>query len=258
MRKDALKVVLVTCVAGIFGAFFRWLQNMNAFEADTGLMVRGAKTTVLMTVYMLAAAALFAAVVLLGLKNWGKKTAPEQALRPSTVVPDIICKACGVVTAAVSVILMLAAGAERYPTLERLFAAMGIFAGAAMLFITGKRDGSAPGSKSAVLVIVLFACMWLIRSYKSNAEDPVIWAFVVEILTVVVTTLAWYELAAYYYGRPKPNAALFFVQAAAFMNITTLSDSRGLLMQALFFVQAVLMLTFEYLLVENLAESQVE
>jgi hypothetical protein len=257
MRKDALKVVLVTLVMGIFGAFFRWLQNINAFEDDTGLLIPGAKTTVVVVIYLVLSAVFFAALVLLYLKSWGKPTSPEQALRPTTVAPGLICKVCGVVTILASAALMLSAGGERYPMLMRLFAALGIFSGAALFFVMGNREGTQPGNKTAMLLPVLFMCMWLIYSYKNNAENPVIWAFVIEILTLVFTTMAWYELAAYYYGRSKPNWALFFVPAAAFMNITTLTDSRALLMSAMFAIQAVLMLMFEYLLVENLEESQV-
>lgn len=251
MRKDALKMVLITAVAGVFGAFFRWLENINAFEPDTGLMLPAAKTTILLAVYLLAAAALFIVLALMWSRRCSCEKTPAAALRPSTFAPDIICKLCGAAVAVLGIVFMLSSPSARYPSLERLFAAACIFGGAAIMFVTVKDDGSAAVSRSASLIPVLFCCMWLVRSYKNNAEDPVIWAFLVELLAVIATVMAWYELAAYHYGRARPGAALFFVQAAAFMNITTLSDERPAAMAAMFIIQAALMLMFEFLLVEN-------
>lgn len=253
MRKDALKMVLITAVTGVFGAFFRWLENINAFEPDTGLMLPFAKTTLLMAVYLLAAAALFIVMALMWSKRCVCEKNPALALRPATFAPDLMCKLCGTAMALLGVVLMFSAPGARYPSLERLFAATSIFGGVALIFIMVKADGSVSTSRSACLVPVLFACMWLVCSYKNNAENPVIWAFLVELLAIIVTVMAWYELAAYHYGRARPGAALFFVQAAAFMNITTLSDSRSGMMTALFVIQAVLMLMFEFVLVENFA-----
>lgn len=253
MRKDALTMVLITAVAGIFGAFLRWLENLNAFEPDTGLMLPFARTTVLMAGFLIAAGVVFAVLAIVWTKRFACEKDPALALRSSTFAPDLLCKVCGAVMIVLGVVLMFAAPEQRYPSLERLFAAACIFCGVALIFVMAKSEGSASMSRGASLVPVLFACMWLVCCYKNNAENPVIWAYLVELLTVMATVMAWYELAAYHYGRAKPAAALFFVQAAAFMNIATLSDERSGIMVAVFALHAALMLMFEFLLVENFA-----
>lgn len=251
MRKDALTMVLITAVAGVFGAFLRWLENINAFEPDTGLMLPFARTTVIMASYLIAAAVLFAVLSIVWTKRFACEKTPEAALQTHTFLPDLLCKACGVVMIVLGVVLMFAAAEQRHPSLERLFAAACIFCGVALMFVLTKPDGPVSMSRGASLVPVLFACMWLVCCYKNNAENPVIWAYLVELLTVMATVMAWYELAAYHYGRAKPAAALFFVQGAVFMNIATLSDQRSGTMTAVFAVHAALMLMFEFLLVEN-------
>lgn len=251
MRKDALKMVLVTAVAGIFGAFFRWLENINAFEPDTGLMIPYAKTTVFMAVYIIVAAAVFAVLALVWTKRCVCEKTPEPALSPSTFVPELMCRLCGALIMVLGVVLMFYAPMQRHPTMERIFAAATIFGGAATILLPVKADSSVSGGRGMFLVPVIFCCVWLVCCYKNNAENPVIWAFLVEILAIIATVMAWYELAAYYYGRAKPFAALFFVQGAAFMNMATLSDERGTIMTAMFAVQAALMLMFEFLLVKN-------
>lgn len=251
MRKDALTMVLITAVAGVFGAFLRWLENINAFEPDTGLMLPFARTTVLMAAFLTAAAILFAVLSIVWTKRFACEKDPALALCPSTFAPGLLCKLCGAVTIALGVVLMFAAAQQHYPSLERLFAAACIFCGVALMFLLTRGEGAASVSRGAWLVPVLFGCMWLVCCYKNNAENPVIWAYLVELLTVMATVMAWYELAAYHYGRAKPAAALFFVQAAAFMNIATLSDSRSGKMTVLFAMQGLLMLMFEFVLVEN-------
>lgn len=246
-------MVTITTVTGVFGAFFRWLQNINAFEPDTGLMLPFARTTVFMAAYLIAMAGLFAVLALVCTKRFACEEAPDLALRPSTFAPSLMCKLCGALIAAMGVVMMLYAPMQRSPTMERIFSASCIFCGAAVMLLPFKTDGSAPGGKGMYLAPVLFSCVWLVCCYKNNAENPVIWAFLVEILAVAVTVMAWYELAAYFYNRANPFAALFFVQGAAFMDIATLSDERSAAMTVMFAVHAALMLMFEFLLVKNLA-----
>lgn len=250
MRKDAFIMVLITAVAGIFGAFFRWLENMNAFEPDTGLMLPFAKTTVIMAACLIAAAAAFAVLAIV----WTRRFSADRttaALLTHSFLPELLCRVCGGVLILLGLVLMFASPEQRHPALERLLAAASIFCGVALMFIAVKPASSGSANRSASLIPVLFCCVWLVCCYKNNAEDPVVWSYLVELLTVAATVMAWYELAAYHYGRGKPAAALFFVQCAAFMNITTLTDSRPTIKGVMFAMQAALMLMYEYTLVEN-------
>ena len=212
MRKDALTIVLITAVAGIFGGFLRWLQRMNAFEAGTGLPVRGAATSVVFALYLLLCAALFLAVTVLLKKNFSFPAERSAALRASTVLPGLLSRVCGAVMAVVCVLLMFRAGGERYPMLTRVFAAGGILGGAGLLL--GMDVGSGKeGAAFPSLLPVIFGCLWVLCCYKDNADNPVLWAFVPELLAAAAATMAWYETAAYYYGKAKPAEALFFLQA---------------------------------------------
>lgn len=250
MRKDALTMVLITAVAGVFGAFFRWLENINAFEPDTGLMLPFAKTTLILSAFLIAAAAAFAVLSVVWTKRFACDRTPA-ALLTHSFFPDLLCKLFGAALIVLGVVLMFAAPEQRHPSVERLFAAASIFCGVSLMFITVRPGSPRATNRSAALIPVLFGCAWLVCCYKNNAENPVVWSYLVELLTIAATIMAWYELAAYQYNRAKPAAALFFVQAAAFMNLTTLADSRSFLMTAMFVIQAALMLMYEFTLVEN-------
>ncbi len=250
MRKSALTIVIITVVAGVFGAFLRWLQLLNAFEADTGLPITGAATSTVLAVYIAVAAGVFLAITLLVRSRCSGASAAFDAFRSSSAVPGAICKICGICMIAVCGALMFKSGSQRYPVLERLFAASGILAGAVTAF------GLDPKSKSrsvrlTSLLPAVFCCMWVILCYKNNAEDPVVWSYAVELLAIAAVTVGAYEAAACFYGRMSRSKALFFTQAAAFLCITGFTDGRGALMQVLFVIAAVLMLLFEYLLISS-------
>ncbi len=255
MRKDALTICLITLVAAIFGAFFRWLQLLNAFEPISALAEPYAATSIILVVYSLLAAALFAAIVWLWLRRYKKSCEAEEAFAAGIKLPMIILCACGAVLILLSAIWLMLASYQRFATMHRLFAVGGIFMGLS-LFLLGRNKLPAAELNVLSLIPVLFSCLWLAVCYKDNAEDPVIWHFVMEILAISASAIAYYQLSAYRYGRPKCELCLFFVMLSAYLNIANLFDERGLVMQAFFAVNAIVMLCMEYILISNMHEGK--
>ena len=256
MRKDALTLMVVTVTVSIFGFFFRWVQTLNGFEAETGLPVRGAGSTMFVTVYFLLAALTFAVMAVL-YKSRYRLLKTAGALRPATAAPNVLCRIAGAGTALVCAVLLFTAGDERYAAMQRLFAGAGLCGGAAMYFVCagGKKH---PAGRYAAPVLTLFDCVWLVCCYKFNAEDPVVGHFAVEILALVFTTLAWYALSAFYYGRAKPARAMFTLELAIFLDIVTLADGHGILTSVLYALQCAALLCFFFLLVENMQKKTPE
>ena len=89
MRKDALTITLTTLVLGIFGAFLRWLQNMNIYD-DGGLAARGAGISIVLTVYILAAAAVLVLIARVWLRRYVFPADAGAALRCHSVVPAVL------------------------------------------------------------------------------------------------------------------------------------------------------------------------
>ena len=256
MRKDALKLTVVTLTMGIFGFFFRWVQTLNGFEAETGLPVRGAGSAVFVTVYFLLAALTFAVMAVFYRSKYRLlKTAG--ALRAATAAAGVLCRFAGVLTALICAVLLFTAGGERYPVIQRLFAGAGICGGGALYFVcaAGKKH---PAGRYAAPVLTLFLCLWLVRSYKFNAEDPVVGHYAVEILALVFTTLGWYALSAFYYDRAKPARTMFTLELAIFLDIGTLADGHGVLISVLYVLQCAALLCFFFLLVENMQKKTPE
>ena len=256
MRKTALTLTVSTLVLGIFGAFLRWLQTMNAFDKETGFPVPGAGTTVVFVIYSILVLAAFIVVTLVWLGRWQRGTDAESALRCDSLFPLaagwVLCAAF----AAASCILLFSAGQSRYPLGQRLFGGFGILAGLSIPFLFGKKGGSGAGplGRSAATVLTLFYCYWMVFTYKLDSEDPILWHYALEILAVVAATAAVYFIAGHFYGSGHGGRTLIAVQIGVYLNICILFDERGTALNVLLGVTAALLLLLEYILISNLTE----
>ncbi len=256
MRKDALTITLTTLVLGIFGAFLRWLQNMNIYD-DGGLAARGAGISIVLTVYILAAAAVLVLIARVWLRRYVFPADAGAALRCHSVVPAVLSWAMAAAVVAASLVLLFSADLAAYPTLQRIFGAAGILAGLCIPGLFPKRGSDAPNgaAKTASAFLTLFFCYWLVFSYKLGSDEPQFWAYAPGIIAVAAAVLGVYYLAALFYGRTRPTTMLFVLPLAAVLNLTTVFDTRRGSLTAMHLAAAALMLLAEYLLIANMAEN---
>ena len=255
MQKNALTITLTTLVLGIFGAFLRWLQTQNIFEEETGLATPGAPISIIYVIYSVLALAVIAVIVLGWLRHYAAPKEPEQALRCATPVPQILTCVFAAIFVCCALAMLFSVTDARFPILQRLFGAFGIFGGLCLPFLLPKRSGSLNSmSGTATVIATFFFCYWLIFAYKLHAEDPVVWVYGPEMLALVATTVGVYEIAVYFHDRAKPALTIFVLQAAAFLDISAVFDSRALPLTVMIAVCALLMLLLTYLLIANLKE----
>lgn len=257
MRNNAFVLTLTTFVAGIFGFFLRWLQKLNGFEADTGLAIPGAVTAIVFSVYSLLALALFIFLVRFYFLKRKPSTTALEALRVPNIIPTAIMWVLAAIMVISCVVLMFGSDFARYPTMQRMMSAVGIFAGIALPFILSRKtSGEETGIGSIAAVIpVLFYCLWLVTAYRIESENPVLWSYAPEILAIIAATVAFYYIAAYFYGRAKPGRCLVMLQVAAYLCLCTLMDEHALTEKLLFGATAAAMLVFQYVILDNAEEN---
>ena len=228
MRANAFTLSLAAFVAGIFGFFLRWLQNLNGFD-DKGLPVADAKIT---TVF-LAYSAIVVIFFLLEEKLFFKKLNRSPLASEAMANPGFIIRALGILVAAAliigSLVFMFSSDFARFPGMQRLTGALGIFAGICFPFIlSGKNEKDGGYGSLACLVPVLFCCLWLVTAYRVQAENPIRWVYAPAILAIIALLVAFYYVAAYFYGRAKPGRCIFALQMAVYLSMVTLIDSHSL------------------------------
>lgn len=253
MRLNAFVLTLTTFVAGIFGFFLRWLQNLNGFEADSGLAIPGAATAIVFTAYSVVVLALFIFEACFYFRKLKPSILGAEALHAPDLVPTIVMWVLAAIMVISCVVLMFGSDFARYPTMQRMMSAVGIFAGISLPFILHRKADSEDAGLSAIAAVipVLFYSLWLITAYRVESENPVLWAYAPEMLAIIAATLAFYYIAAYFYGRAKPDRCLVMVQLAAYLCLCTLMDDHAATEKLLFGVTAGAMLMFQYVILQN-------
>ena len=255
MQKNALAVTVSTMVMGVFGAFLRWLQDRTIFDPETGLAARGAAISIVCAIYLALAFFAMLALVIFWLRRYEKVPEAGEALRARTALPAAVTWALCAVFAVGGLMRMFSAMQSVAPRFQRVFGAGAILSAACFPFLAGGKEGRPhPLGRLASAILALFSCFWLVFCYVVNEQNPVLWSYAPEILAITASTLAFYYICRWHYGAAKPNAALLFVQAGAFLNLCILPDSRSASATAMFAVTAALLLTLEFLMVNNLRE----
>lgn len=226
MRKTSLKLCSFTVIMGIFGAFLRWVQNLNVFEADTGLSTPHAPWSYAVAAYILLFAVLLLVIVRklkdhdfdLDFPEVYAKGAPFIALAAGLI--GGVFAIGGVLT----LVRAINTSKSAFDLILGLFAFFCAAGAASFLTATVKTKQKNSGVFGAV-TMVFFLCFWLIRAYKFSASDPVIWHFAIRLLLIAALVLAFYFIAGFVFGKPRPLSSLYFGLLGVFLCTIVLADS---------------------------------
>lgn len=260
MRNNALTICCGVCVAGAFGVFTRWMQDLTAFD-EHGLYVRGnIWGAVLLLLCIAAAGAMLGAIWYL--KNHEHLVSPA-GFGAAHAGGGVIRRAAWLIIAVFMAVacfaLLLTAGSSQYASLLRVLALLGLladagFAGMAAAGGRGEKEssGASPLVCLACVLPVAFCCFWLVVSYRQDAATAVVWRYGPEISAIACSLLAFYYLAGHAFGRPRAYTAMFFCACGAFLCFTALPDSRLMALQLLLAGSALMQLFFLASLAANL------
>ena len=260
MRNNALTICCGVCVAGAFGVFTRWMQDLTAFD-EHGLYVRGnIWGAVLLLLCIAAAGAMLGAIWYL--KNHERLVSPA-GFGAAHAGGGVIRRAAWLIIAVFMAVacfaLLLTAGSSQYASLLRVLALLGLladagFAGMAAAGGRGEKEssGASPLVCLACVLPVAFCCFWLVVSYRQDAATAVVWRYGPEISAIACSLLAFYYLAGHAFGRPRAYTAMFFCACGAFLCFTALPDSRLMALQLLLAGSALMQLFFLASLAANL------
>ena len=217
MQKEAWTYSLTGAVLGAFGLLLRWLQREMIID-ETGLPVRHAAISVLLVLFLIAAAA---ALWVLSGRLGGDRSAgePEDALRVRSPIPTVLLGVAGV-AALGGALLMVVGGGSAF---LRVAALVGVTAAAVLaLYPSLPRWGSFGAGLS--LLPVLFFALWLIVGYKDNAVNPIVWDYGMLILAISAALFAAYRLCGYLFYRIRSRRTVFACALAVMLCLCVLMD----------------------------------
>ena len=103
---------------------------------------------------------------------------------------------------------------------------------------------------------VLFFVVWLVYDYKLNSLNSVIWAYVIEVLTVCVCLVSFFRLAGFAFGQPNAEKALRLSMLGAFLCLMSLADDRHIGQQIMLFACAMIQVLYAWIMVDNLEQGE--
>jgi len=226
MRKTSLKLCGFTVIMGIFGAFLRWVQNLNVFEADTGLAASHAPWSYAVAAFILLFAVLLF-VIIRKLRDLDfDLDFPEVYAKgvPFVRIMAGFVAAALVIGGVLTLVRAINISKSAFDIILGFFALLCAVGASSFLVSTAKPKQKNGGVFGAVTT-VFFLCFWLIRAYKFSASDPVVWHFAIRLLSIAALVLAFYYIAGFVFNKPRPLATLYFGQLAVFLCLIVLADS---------------------------------
>ena len=225
---DALIMLCYVCALGAFGAFFRWLQMQVARDSETGLINPSILNFLLPAVIIAAAVVLWLRTKKLTDGETVFPTEMSEALRGLSLVYIIFAWVIAAIAVIGGIMTIVSTALDSLHTMYVIIAVLAMLSGLSFpLICSASRSHYSPSLVSVFMTIpILMYCVWLIASYRANANNPNVWMFAIEIIAICCAILALFYVAGYAFGRPSPQKACFLSLFGAFMCITTLSDSR--------------------------------
>lgn len=260
MRRDITLPVLALA-GGAAGFVLRRWQMTSAYLPETQLFVHGAPATWA----LLGLTALMALGFLLLV--WKKTEGLDDFL------PAFGCPAAGqMAVLAAAGFLMLAAGGfglqEGFRSLRLWRAAPGMYqlsgpasqllagglcilAGWGVVYM-GRMAYRGRMNEQACFMVpfpALAGLVWLFAAHLKHGTEPVLMKYGFSLFAALLLTLAHYDLAGFFYGKPRPRRAAFCALMGVTVGITSLADwsdwftvfaTAGFSLSALGFVHALL------------------
>ena len=255
MRNRALENTVYVIAAGAFGFFLRWLQLQLAFD-ENGLCGPHIFNW-LVPLFLITVAVVFwvRAGQTLGKTRYLPKKY-ETALSNPGKLYGAARWIAGVMMIGGGLLLIRGSDIEKQKLLIRVIGGLAIASGLEFpLYLTLANRGVKPKLRGllcllCLIPIVLFS-VWMVYLYVVNAINSVIWAFLVELITIAALMMAFFRLAGFAFDQVETKKTLFWLQYGAFMGIVSLADTRKTSMSVILFAAALMLILADFILLRR-------
>ena len=254
LQKKAIPVIGYTLGASAFCMFFRWMQNMIAFD-DLGLNTPGF-WNVLVIVAIIGAGALFASF-LKKLKEI-RYYMPDNFFKAYSIDGKLPAFLRWTFAAIMAIGGFLIIGQAEVQKDAGLYIACGILAvlsgisyGLLMSAANDDEFKTGPLSVLSILPVLLFG-VWVIKTYKVNDINPETWEYLIELVTACVALLSYFATAGFLFSSGNVWRTLFLNMTGCLLCVMTLADSHLIGEYLVFFGAAAQQIFNVWILVNNL------
>jgi len=257
MHKKSLEITCYVGGAGAFGVFARWLQDQMAFD-EAGLNEPSVWNFLvpLLMIATLVMAYRFARDF--RRERYYLAEDYRKALANDSRLYSFLRWSIGLIMCAGAVLLLISSETDRNAELLQILSVLAFLTGLSFpLLMSGVcREEELPRNFLcflSVLPILLFA-FWLVTSYKMNDINSVVWAYVIELITVSVGMIAFFRVGGFVFDTPQPFKAMTWAMFGAFMFIMALADERYMGMQLMLLSAALMLIYYNWVMIANMEQ----
>ena len=256
VQKRTLEISCYVVGAGAFGVFFRWLQDQMAFN-EQGL-AEPSSLHVIVPLYILISAIVFMRMVdKIKNKRFYLPTNFNEALRNEGKLFTLARWAAGVIVILGGLLVFATCEVEKEATMLRILSLLAVLSGISYPLILTEANSEEPRIKRlcwySVAPIALFA-FWLVTSYKINSINSIVWAYAIEIISIIVAMLGFFRMAGFIFGAPSPWRSMFFCMFGCSMCIMSIGDSRNVGLQLILLGSALMFALYNWIMVSNIQQ----
>ena len=258
MRKKPLELCLYVAGAGAFGVFLRWLENQLAFD-ENGLADPSAFHWMLAIFLIVCAVVFWRFLQQMDRINLFVPKPFTEALGSSVGLHRLLRVAAGAVMAIGALLLFAKSETDPFAGMLRLMALLAFVSGVAypIVLAEAEREEPRPALLCPLMLLPMVTyAVWLVLSYRSNTINSVKLAFWLDMLVAILNMVAYFRMAGFAFGAPKPWRALLAAMLSATVSIMSLADGRYTGMEIILLATAGQMMLYIWILVQNLRKKE--
>ncbi len=248
MQKNAWVNTISTLVFSAFCVLLRWLQNINVFEEETGLVREGSALN-----YLVALAAIGSAVVLWllcrPLSRCTAPTEPEEAFANAPKGLMVVLGIAALAAAVGSVVFFFTSSS----LLLRITALLSLLSVPTLMLYPLLPQWGALGATLSLAPVLSFS-FYLVAAYREYAVNPVLWSYAPLVLAIAVVLYAAFQMASYLFYRARPVLAIYSGCLAPVFALGILMDTAAGAARLVLGAWGVGLLALSGLLILNLSE----
>ncbi len=258
MRNKPLELTLYAACAGAFGVFLRWMENQLAFNEE-GLADPSA-FHVLVPAFLITCALVFRnALKEIDRKHYCVPAELEKALHSGVQLQTALSYLAGGTMVLGALLLFAKSEIDQFVGMLRLLCALALLSGVAFPLVLREANREKPRLSlicPLMLLPLLTYAVWLILSYRNNSINSVPLAYGLDMLTAIVSMVAFFYMAGFAFGDPKPRQATVWAMLCASVCLMSLADERYLGMELILLATAGQMLLYTWILLRNLQQKE--
>ena len=226
MRKKNYIFPLIAAAMGIVGAIIRFAALSNVYD-EYGKVIQHHPAATVMTLYTVICCLILAVFAFFSTKNSKNIKTFENICTHSNIFERTVMIILGILLCFVSVGYYISV---ELASLDMLYALFGFLSGISTIVISLTIGNNSSSITRCVFALPtpIFACLWLIILYRTNAGNPALFEYGNQCLAIASIALAYFYIGSFIFGEGQFRRTVGLCLIATFLCFISAVDNTGI------------------------------